>query len=108
MASFAYCLAGRFPEALDAGAAALELTADRPDRGAGFQLESPRGLGLLWRGVALAVLGRPVEALVMIDETEAFLRGRRFKETFCWHAWGRLFALRAAGADVGGAEVAIA
>jgi adenylate cyclase len=108
VATFFYVMAGRFREALAAAEATLELTADQPDRGAGVMLESPRSLALLWSGMALAALGRPVEALAVVDEAEAFLRGRGFKETLCWTAWHRLIALRAAGAEVGEAEVAIA
>jgi adenylate cyclase len=107
VAACAYGYAGRLPEMLDAAEAALELTADQPDRNAGFMLESPRGLALLWRGLALAALGRAVEALLVIDEAEAFLRGRGFQETLSWHACHRLIVLRAAGAEVGEAEVAI-
>jgi hypothetical protein len=70
--------------------------------------ESPRGVALLWRGMALAALGRPVEALVVIDEAEAFLRGRGFQETLSWHPHFRLIALRVAGDDMGEAEVAVA
>jgi hypothetical protein len=62
----------------------------------------------MWRGQALAALGHPVEALMAVDETEAFVRGRGFKEALCWHPWFRLIVLRAAGADVGEAEVAFA
>jgi hypothetical protein len=63
---------------------------------------------LLWRGTALAALGRPVEALLVIEEAEAFLRAGGFQETLSWYSWFRLTALRAAGADVGEGEVAIA
>jgi adenylate cyclase len=108
MAAVAYCHAGRVPEALDAAETALELTADHPDRSAGFQLESPHGLALQMRGMALAALGHPVEALRVIDEAESFLRGRGCKETISWHPWFRLLVLRAAGAEVGEAEVAFA
>jgi tetratricopeptide (TPR) repeat protein len=108
MAAVAYCHAGRVPEALDAAETALELTADHPDRSAGFQLESPHGLALQMRGMALAALGHPVEALRVIDEAEAFLRGRGCKETLHWTPWYRLLVLRVAGPDVGQAEVAFA
>ncbi|HEY1968919.1 MAG TPA: hypothetical protein VGH89_13295, partial [Pseudonocardia sp.] len=108
VASLAYGIAGRYPEALAATEEALELTADQPDRGAGSMFESPRAVALLWRGVALAALGRPVEALVVVDEAEAFLRGRGFQETVCWHLNFRLIVLRAAGAEMGEAEVASA
>jgi tetratricopeptide (TPR) repeat protein len=107
-ASFLYRMAGRFPEALAATEAALELTADQPDRNAGFLLESPRGLALLWRGIALAALGHPIEALVVVDQTETLLRGRGFKETLSWLPVFRVLALRAAGAEVGQTEVASA
>jgi pimeloyl-ACP methyl ester carboxylesterase len=107
MAAVSYGFAGRFPEMLDAAEGALELTADHPDRNAGFMLESPRGLALLWRGTALAALGRTVEALLAIDEAEAFLRSRGFQETLSWHASHRLIVLRAAGAEVGEAGVTI-
>jgi hypothetical protein len=63
---------------------------------------------LLWRSTTLAVLGRSVEALVVLDEAEAFVRGRGFKETLSWLPYFRLIALRAAGAEVGEAEVAFA
>jgi class 3 adenylate cyclase/tetratricopeptide (TPR) repeat protein len=108
MAAFPYCYAGRYREGLAAAEAALELTADHPDRGAGVMLESPRGVALQWRGWALAALGRPVEGLAVVDEAEAFLRGRGFKETLSWQPLHRLLALRAAGAEVGEAEVAFA
>jgi class 3 adenylate cyclase/tetratricopeptide (TPR) repeat protein len=108
VAAVGYGWAGRFSAALKAAEAAVELTADHPDRGAGFLFESPRGVAMLWRGLVLAALGSLVEALVVIDETEAFLRGRGFKETLCWRPWYRLIVLRVAGADVGEAEVAIA
>src|SRR5206468_3008140 len=108
IAAAVYGWAGRFREALAAAEAALELTADQPDRGAGVILESPRGAALFWRGMALAALGRPVEALRVIDETEAFLRGGGFKETLSWLPVFRVLALRVAGAEVGEAEVAFA
>jgi class 3 adenylate cyclase/tetratricopeptide (TPR) repeat protein len=107
-AAFPYGFAGRVPEMLEAAEEALELTADQPDRNAGFMIETPRGVALLWRGMALAALGRPTEALLVVDEAEAFLRGRGFKETLCWHADIRLLALRDGGAEMGDAEVAIA
>jgi adenylate cyclase len=108
VACWAYCHAGRFPEALAAAEAALELTADQPDLGAGSMLESPRGAALHMRGWALAALGRPVEALVEIEEAEAFLRDGGFNETVNWHHCFRLMVLRAAGAEVGEAEMVIA
>jgi adenylate cyclase len=108
MASYAYVMAGRYSDALAASEAALELTVDQPDRGIGFAVESPRGLALQWGGQAMAALGRPVEALVALDEAEAFLRGRGCKETLCWTPWHRLVALRAAGPEAGEAEVAFA
>jgi hypothetical protein len=58
--------------------------------------------------MALAALGHPVQALAVVDEAEKFLRGRGFKETLSWHSWFRLTARRAAGPDVGEAELAIA
>jgi tetratricopeptide (TPR) repeat protein len=44
----------------------------------------------------------------VVDEALAFLRGRGFNETLSWLPYYRLIALRAAGADVGEAEVAFA
>jgi adenylate cyclase len=108
LASFPYRVTGRFPEALDAAEAAIQLTADHPDRGAGSIFESPRGMALQMRGLALAALGRLVEALVVMDEAEAFLRGHGFKEALCWHPYFRLIVLRAAGPDVGETEVTFA
>jgi adenylate cyclase len=108
LAPLAYGFAGRFHQALEAAEAALELTAEQPDRNAGFMVESPRGMALLFRSTALAALGRPVEALLVSEEAGSFLRGRGCKETLCWLGWHRLFARRAAGADVGEAEVEIA
>jgi tetratricopeptide (TPR) repeat protein len=107
-AAFAYRTAGRFPEMLGAAEAALELTVDQPNRGAGFIIDSVRGPALQMRGMALAALGRPVEALAVLDEAEAFLRAGGFKETLGWHPWHRVIALRTAGPDVGEAEVVFA
>jgi hypothetical protein len=108
LAAYFYVMAGRFREGLAAAEAALELTADHPDRGAGVMLESPRGTAMVQRVMALAALGHPVEALVVVDEAEAFLRGRGFKETLSWLRYFSLFALRTAGPEVGEAQVAFA
>jgi tetratricopeptide (TPR) repeat protein len=108
LVGFAYGMAGPFPMALAGAEAALELTVDQPDSGAGAMLESPHGVALQGRAQALAALGRPAEALRVIDEAEAFLRGRGSRETLCRTPWYRLMALRAAGGDVREGEVAFA
>jgi adenylate cyclase len=108
VACFGYGYAGRFREALAAAEATVELTAEQPDRGAGVIFETPRGSALHWRGAALAALGRPGEALAVVDETEAFLRRRGFRETLTFHPYVRLLVLRVAGAEMGEAEVAFA
>jgi len=105
--TYPYLHAGRIRDALERADAALEATADRPDL-AGFMFESPRGFAFLWRCLALGSLGRTREALVAMDQAEAFLRERRYRETLSWAAYFKLTTLRAAGPELGEIGVEIA
>jgi class 3 adenylate cyclase/tetratricopeptide (TPR) repeat protein len=107
MANNPYLYDLRLREVLEATEMAFELTDNRPNL-AGLMIESPRGLAFEWRWLALAVVGRTREALAVMNQGYEFLCGSGLKETLCWVAIFRLFALRPAGAAMGEMEVEIA
>jgi tetratricopeptide (TPR) repeat protein len=107
IACYPYLYTLRLREVLDTTETVLELTDNRPDL-TGLKVEFARGFAYLWRWLALALVGRTSEALVVMSQGYEFLRSRRPKETLSWAAWFRLYTLRAAGAAMGEAEIAIA
>jgi class 3 adenylate cyclase/tetratricopeptide (TPR) repeat protein len=107
IAGYPYLPTLRLQGMLEATEKALKLTDNRPDL-TGLVVESPRGVALEFRWLALALVGRTSEALAVMNQGYELIRGRDLKQTLSWNAYFRLVTLQAAGAAMGEAEVEIA
>lgn len=103
VAGYPYLHTLRLREMLDATETALELTDNRPDL-TGLIVESPRGFAFEWRWLALAVVGRSSEALVVMNQGFEFLRCSGLKQTLSWAGLFRVLTLQAVGAAMSEAE----